>query len=165
MTWASGLNGKGRLGLWGAPPLTAHKDWLDITQGVALLVGGRPAERAPRSVDGAAVAMGALPDGDIVFATQARGDLRALTRALTAAGVTDAMLLTAEPTAEAGTLQAFYEYQGRTFYALPPHDALRPALLGTDQSALVGVSDSFILTQRSSAQRARFVETFKDLGE
>ena len=165
MTWASGLNGKGRLGLWGAPPLTEQKDWLDIAQGVALLVGGRPAERAPSRVEGAAVAMGALPDGDIVFATQARGDLRALTRALTAAGVTDAMLLTAEPTAEAGTLQAFYEYQGRTFYALPPHDALRPALLGTEQSALVGVSDSFILTQRASAQRARFVETFKQLGE
>lgn len=165
MTWASALNGKGRLGVWGTAPLTDHKDWLDLAQGVALLSGGRPAERAPSAVEGAAVALGALPDGDLVFASQARGDLRALTQALAAAGVTDAMLLTAEPTADAGALQAFYEYQGRTFYALPPHDALRPALLGTAQSALVGVSDAFIFTQRTSAQRARFVETFKGLGQ
>lgn len=165
MTWASDLNGRGRLGAWGAGALTDHRQWLDIAQGEALLVGGAPAEGAPRGPGGAAVALGALPGGDLVFASQARGDVGALTRALLAAGATDALLLTAEPTADVGALQAFYEYQGRTFYALPPHDALRPALLGGEQSALVGVSDSFILTQRSSAQRARFVESFKGLGQ
>jgi hypothetical protein len=163
MTWASDTSGKTFMGVWGQGALKDHSELNDLLQGATLLNKGARPQHLPPPLNSPALALGRARDGDLLFAMSAQGDTLALTRALELAGAHQALLLTGESTAEVGRLQTFYEHQGRTFYALPPQRALRPALLGDPKSVLLSPSEALILTQRPAAHRARFVYSFKEL--
>jgi hypothetical protein len=163
MTYAVSPRGDANLGLWGTGELKSSSDWMDILQGKTLISQGSPVMTLPADSGTPSLAFGIAEGGDFVLATSDLGDLSALRDALVIAGAQDAMLVTAQSSADLGYLQTFYEYQGRTFYTLPPLRALRPALLGSSLSVLLGSSDAFVFTQKSTQNRARFVRSFKEL--
>lgn len=165
MTWGFSSQGRSKLGIWGEGQLTDVDDWMDLLQGQALVRDASPTSTLPASLGGPALALGVAPEGDLLLAVSDQGAPAALQKALLLAGAREAMLVTGQSAADLGMLQTFYEYQGRTFYTLPPQRALRPALLGSSLSVLLGPSDAFIFTQRSTQNRARFIQSFKELNQ
>ena len=165
LTWGVSAQGRSKVGVWGEGELKDSDEWMDLLQGQALIRAGKPSSALPADVAGPALALGVAPEGDLLLAVSDRGSSEALRRALMIAGAHEAMLVTYQSSADIGTLQTFYEYQGRTFYTLPPQRALRPALLGSSLSVLLGPSDAFIFTQKSTQNRARFISSFKELNQ
>lgn len=165
MTWGISAQGQAELGIWGTASFKDTSDWMDLVQGETLIHAGKVNPTLPQSLGKPMLAMGRAEGGDFLLAVSDLGNPNALQKSMLIAGATDAMIITHQSSADLGMLQTFYEYQGRTFYTLPPQRALRPALLGSSLSVLLGPSDAFIFTQKSSQNRARFIQSFKELNQ
>ena len=165
MTWAVDDQGRSVIGRWGQGDLTADYSWDDLIQGMGLIEGGKKLEIFSPPTGTPLTAIGITPSRDLVIASSLIGDLSALATSLELAGVNHGLLLTEKSTSSAGHLQFFYKIQGQTFYNTYPDFALRPALLQSRRSALLGVDDAFLVTPKRTNSRARFINSFKELLE
>lgn len=153
MTLAVDDAGVAAVGRWGAAALSRDRAWREVIQGPALVDEGQVVELAGEGTRLPIAAVGQAGER-LIYGVADDGDRGALARALVIAGVTSAVLLSEQPTAETGVARFLHVQGGRLYARTAPDDPPQP----TDLTP--GAGTALAVTHRPRPPRARLVDTW-----